>query len=123
MILVDTSVWVAHFRTAEPDLVALLSRNQVLVHPHVIAEIALGSVGNRSAVLHLLGNMPAAVTASHVEVMTFIDNHKLANTGVGYVDAALLASTALTSGATLWARDKNLRAAAVRSRLAAKGMA
>lgn len=123
MILVDTSVWVAHFRAADSGLVALLSRNQVLVHPHVIAEIALGSVGNRSAVLRLLGNMPAAVTASHVEVMTFIDRHKLANTGVGYVDAALLASTALTSDATLWARDKNLRAAAVRLRLAAKGLA
>lgn len=123
MILVDTSVWIAHFRAAEPDLVALLSRSQVLVHPHVIAEIALGSVANRDAVLRLLGNMPAAVTASHVEVMTFIDRHKLANTGVGYVDAALLASTALTAGATLWARDKNLRAAAVRSRLAAKGLA
>jgi predicted nucleic acid-binding protein len=122
VILVDTSVWVAHFRAMEPDLVALLSRHQVLVHPHVIAEIALGSVSNRTAVLHLLGNMPAAVTASHVEVMTFIDRHKLANTGVGYVDAALLASTALTAGATLWARDKNLRAAAVRSRLAAKGL-
>lgn len=122
MILVDTSLWIAHLRSADSDLVTLLSRNQVLVHPYVIGEIALGSVANRATVLRLLGNLPGAVTPSHVEVMTFIDRHKLANTGVGYVDVVLLASAALTTGATLWARDRNLRAAATRLRLAAKGL-
>jgi hypothetical protein len=58
--------------------------------------------------------------ARHDEVMIFIERHKLANTGVGYVDANLLASTALTPGAALWARDKTLRAAAARCGVAPK---
>lgn len=118
MILVDTSVWIDHFRAAEPQLGNLLANNQVLAHPYVIGEIALGSVAKRADVLRHLTNLPAATTASHPEVMTFIDRHRLANTGVGYVDACVLAAAALTPGAALWSRDKNLRAAATRCGLA-----
>lgn len=118
MILVDTSVWIDHFRTADPQLVDLLNRNQVLAHPFVIGEIALGSVARRAEVLRYLHNLPSAVAASTDEVMLFIETRKLANTGLGYVDAGLLAAAALTPGAALWSRDKNLRAAAVRSGLA-----
>lgn len=120
MILVDTSIWIGHFRAVEPQLVALLMRNEVLAHPFVIGEIALGSVARRADVLRHLDNLPSAVAATHVEVMVFVDRHKLANTGLGYLDAALLASAALTPGAALWARDKNLRAAAKRCGVAAK---
>jgi predicted nucleic acid-binding protein len=122
VILVDASIWIAHFRTAEPQLVALLMRNEVLAHPFVIGEVALGSVARRADVLRHLGNLPAAVSATHVEVMTFIERHRLTNAGLGYVDASLLASTALTSGAALWTRDKDLRAAAVRCGVAAKAL-
>jgi predicted nucleic acid-binding protein len=114
MILVDTSVWIDHFRAADQQLVVLLTNNDVLAHPCLIGEIALGSVVKRNDVLRYLNNLPAAIVASHSEVMVFIDRQKLANTGVGYVDACLLASAALTPGAALWARDKSLRAAARR---------
>ncbi len=120
MILVDTSIWIDHFRVADPQLVALLTRNEVLTHPVVIGEIALGSVAKRTEVLRYLNNLPAAVSAQHEEAMIFIERHKLANTGLGYVDAALLASTALTPGAALWSRDKSLRAGATRCGLAPK---
>lgn len=120
MILVDTSVWIDHLRTAEPQLVALLNRNEVLAHPSVIGEIALGSVAKRADVLRYLNNLPSVVAATHDEIMIFIERHKLANSGLGYVDAGLLASAALTPGSALWSRDKNLRAAAVRCGLAPK---
>lgn len=120
MILVDTSIWIDHFRAADAQLIALLTRNEVLAHPFVIGEIALGSVARRADVLRHLNGLPAAVAATHDEVMIFIDSHKLANTGLGYVDATLLASTALTPGAALWARDKTLRASASRCGVAPK---
>ncbi|PZO54831.1 MAG: VapC toxin family PIN domain ribonuclease [Alphaproteobacteria bacterium] len=120
MILVDTSIWIDHFRAADPQLADLLTRNEVLTHPAVIGEIALGSVAARAEVLRHLKNLPAALVATAEEVMVFIDNHGLANSGVGYVDASLLASAALTPGAALWARDKKLHAAAVRCGVAAK---
>jgi hypothetical protein len=97
-------------------------RNEVLAHPFVIGEIALGSGARRAAVLRRLSHLPTAVAATQPEVMLFIDRHKLANTGLGYVDASLLASAALTPGAALWARDKTLRAAASRCGVAAKAL-
>lgn len=120
MILVDTSVWIDHLRAADPQLTGLLNRNEVLTHPSVIGEIALGSLAKRAEVLRYLNNLPTVVGATHAEVMVFIERHKLANTGLGYVDAGLLASAALTPGAALWSRDKNLRAAAVRCGLGPK---
>lgn len=120
MILADTSIWIDHFSAGEPQLIALLNRNEVLTHPFVIGEIALGSAAKRTEVLRYLNNLPGAVAASPDEVMVFIERHKLANSGVGYVDVHLLASAALTSGAALWARDKTLRAAAIRCGVAPK---
>jgi hypothetical protein len=114
MILVDTSIWIDHFRATDVHLVALLTRNEVLVHPFVIGEIALGSIAKRVDVLRYLNNLPLAITATHDEVMAFIDGRKLANTGLGYVDASLLAAAALTPDVALWSRDKNLRASATR---------
>lgn len=120
MILVDTSIWIDHLRAADQHLVALLTRNEVLSHDFVIGEIALGSVAKRAEVLRYLGSLPRSIAATHGEAMIFIDRHKLANSGLGYVDAHLLAAAALTPGAVLWARDKNLRAAAMRCGLAPK---
>lgn len=120
MILVDTSIWIDHFRAAEPQLVVLLNRNDALAHPSVIGEIALGSVAKRADVLRYLKNLPSVVTATHDEIMIFIDRHKLSNTGLSYVDAGLLASVALTPGSALWSRDKNLHAAAARCGVAPK---
>jgi predicted nucleic acid-binding protein len=114
MILVDTSVWVDHFRRSDPVLVGLLTNGQVLGHPAVIGELGLGSLANRGEVIHLMSNLPSAVQATHDEVMTFVEDHHLFGAGIGYVDAHLLASTALSGNAALWTRDKRLRSASQR---------
>ena len=114
MILVDTSVWVDHLRSADHALSGLLTRGQVLGHAAVVGEVGLGSLSNRVEVIGLLGNLPQAVPATHLEVMRFIEDHHLHGIGIGYVDAHLLASTALTSGAALWTRDNRLRVASDR---------
>jgi hypothetical protein len=112
VILVDTSVWIDHFRRADPWLVALLGNRQVIGHPAVIGEVGLGSLEIRQQVIGLMANLPQAVQATHGEVMTYVDAHSLFGLGIGYVDAHLLAATALTTGSSLWTRDKRLRAAA-----------
>ena len=112
MILVDTSVWVDHLRTGDPQLVALLEQPGVLMHPFVIGEIACGSLKNRALIFDLLNDLPAAAVAEAHEVLSFIEHHALDGKGIGYVDAHLLASTVLTDGAKLWSRDKRLQAVA-----------
>jgi predicted nucleic acid-binding protein len=119
MILVDASIWIDHFRSGDQQLAALLSRNEVLTHPCVIGELALGGLKQRVRILRDLNNLPRATAATHAEVMMFADARSLANTGVGYVDACLLASVALTPGAAIWTRDKALRTQAARCALSA----
>lgn len=112
MILVDTSVWVDHLRSGVPQLVDLLNRSAVVMHPFVVGELACGSLRNRSALLTLLQDLPSATTATDIEALAFIERRSLHGKGIGYVDVHLLASVALTDGAALWTRDKRLRAAA-----------
>lgn len=109
MILVDTSVWIDHLRRSDRGLVELLERSAVLAHPFVIGEIACGSLKDRITVVGLLQDLPRAVVAEDVEVLRFIDRRALHGKGIGYIDAHLLASVALTQGARLWTRDRRLR--------------
>jgi len=118
MILVDTSVWVDHLRAGDDELVTLLEEGRVLVHPFVIGEIACGILADRAETLDLLANMPAAPCAEHHEVLAFVEQHRLYGKGIGYVDAHLLASVALTPGTRLWTRDRRLGSTAAALRCA-----
>ncbi len=112
MILVDTSIWIDHLRSSNAALASLLMAGQVLLHPFVIGELALGSVQRRDSLLDVLNCMPRVTVASDAEVMMFINQNKLYGRGIGYIDAHLLASVRLTPGTRLWSRDKRLGATA-----------
>jgi len=111
MILVDTSIWIDHLRQRDERLSKLLNQGQVLAHPFVIGELALGSLQNRAAILGALQDLPQAPVATEGEVLSFIEQNTLYGLGIGYIDAHLLAAVRLSPGATLWTRDKRLLAA------------
>jgi predicted nucleic acid-binding protein len=119
VILVDTSVWVDHLRAGSETLAGLLDRGEVLAHPFVVGEIALGGLRQRERILTALSRLPAAAVATHAEVLHFIDRRALFARGVGYVDVHLLAAASLTAGARLWTHDKRLNELAVGLGLAA----
>lgn len=119
MILVDTSIWVDHLRNGDARLKTLLTEGQVLVHPFVIGELALGNLRKHDTVLQLLGDLPQAITASEAETLDFIKRHALSGLDIGYVDAHLLASARLNA-VHLWTRDKRLHEAAIKLGLADK---
>jgi predicted nucleic acid-binding protein len=112
VILVDTSVWVDHLRAGDARLVGLLERNEVLAHPFVIAELALGNLAKRELILGSLKNLPSATVADEPEIMGFIEDAPLFGLGIGFVDAHLLASARLTRDTVIWTRDKKLGGAA-----------
>lgn len=113
MILVDSSVWIDHFRKGSEELKELLYSNQVLLHDFVIGELALGNFRNRKTVLQMLNDLPKAISATADETLLFIDKHRLYGLGIGYIDSHLLASVVLTE-ARLWTNDKKLKAAALK---------
>lgn len=118
MILVDTSVWVDHLRANDKALVALLDTGVVLAHPFVISELALGNLRQREIVLSALSDLPRTSVATDVEVLHFINRHRLFGRGIGFIDAHLLAAVQLTAGAELWTKDKRLHGVAVELGLA-----
>jgi predicted nucleic acid-binding protein len=111
MILVDTSVWIDHFRQGDAALTAALLADQVWIHPFIVGELACGNLGNRSEVLSLLRSLPCLTKCTDEEVLLFIDQQQLMGRGIGYVDAHLLAATQLAS-TQIWTRDKRLNVAA-----------
>lgn len=119
MVLVDSSVWIDHLRENDVALMQLLTQNNVLVHPFVRGELALGNLRQRELILSLLDNLPQATVAYAEEVNFFIEKHALFGLGIGLIDVHLLASAQLTANTTLWTRDKRLMTAAMRLNIGA----
>jgi predicted nucleic acid-binding protein len=120
VILADTSVWVDHLRRGHPTLARRLEAGEILAHPFVIGELALGYLDRRSVILGDLSDLPRATVASPQEVLHLIGQRRLFGRGLGYVDAHLLAATQLTPGAALWTQDKRLHRIAEELALAAR---
>ncbi|HWK54714.1 MAG TPA: PIN domain-containing protein [Hyphomicrobiales bacterium] len=112
MILVDTSVWIDHLNSSDALLAWHLEQGEVLMHPFVLGELACGNLRNRAQLLELLQQLPCCAPATDREVLHFIEQRQLAGTGIGYVDAHLLAAVALGGTTRLWTRDKRLGALA-----------
>ncbi|MCA3003474.1 MAG: VapC toxin family PIN domain ribonuclease [Rhodocyclaceae bacterium] len=115
VVLVDTSVWVNHFRQGDKALTNLIETDLALIHPLVIGEIACGTPPEpRQQTLADLALLKRANEATLPEVMSFIEREKLFDLGCGIVDMVLLASTLLTPNARLWTGDKRLAVLAER---------
>lgn len=113
MVLVDTSVWIDHFRNQEPLLADLLNKDLVLTHRFVIEELSCGHLLNRKELLGFLRNIPLAPIAEHEEFLEFVERERLWGAGIGAIDAHLLASARL-SRARIWSKDQAVLRAAKR---------
>jgi hypothetical protein len=111
MVLVDTSVWVSHFRKTNDSLAELLNNGEAACHTFIIGELACGNLRNRTGVISLLEALPMAFDVEHEEALAFIEGHNVMGKGLGYIDVRLLASALLT-GISLWTLDKKLDNAA-----------
>ena len=108
-VLVDTSVWIDHFRHRNETLITLLHQDRVLVHPMVVGELACGTPpAPRTQTLRDLGLLPKVELASMEEAMAFIERAAVFGLGCGLVDIILLTSTLMTTGAALWTLDERL---------------
>lgn len=108
-ILVDTSVWVDHFRNRNEALESLLHQDLALIHPLIIGEIACGTPpAPRLHTLSDLSLLPMVQHASLPETMDFIERESVFGIGCGLIDLMLLTSTLITPGVKLWSLDKRL---------------
>jgi predicted nucleic acid-binding protein len=117
LILADTSIWIDHFRSGSlrsgtKEMRKLLNEGQIVTHPSIIAELALGSLQERTRTLGLLDLLPQVQVARLSEVRRMIEARRLYSLGIGLTDAHLIASVFINPSTLLWTRDKPLRKAA-----------
>jgi predicted nucleic acid-binding protein len=117
MVLVDTSVWVDHFRRGLPELAGQLEAAAVVCHPFVLGELACGNLRNRREILELLQTLCTCPVAAHEEILHFIESNHLMGLGLGYIDVHLLASAKLAN-LPLWTLDHPLQSVAARLHVA-----
>lgn len=114
MILADTSIWIDHFRSSDPELQRRLSNDEIVMHPFVIGELALGPLPDRTKVLAYLDHLPQLGPARQSEVRQVVETRSLHNWRIGLIDAHLIAATLIATGTQLWTRDGSLRGVAQR---------
>jgi predicted nucleic acid-binding protein len=107
VILVDTSIWIRHWREFNPALYDALNSGAVLTHALVLGEISVGNIRDRESTLAALDQLPRVLAATHTEVLAFVTRHRLWGRGIGWIDAHLLASAKLAD-CVLWTLDKRL---------------
>jgi predicted nucleic acid-binding protein len=117
-VVVDTSVWVDHFKRPNARLMGLLVTDLVLIHPMVVAEVACGTPPDRSTTIRDLSLLKACHSASVDETLDFIEREGLYGQGCGLIDLMILASTLMTPGARLWTLDRRLALLTARFKVA-----
>jgi predicted nucleic acid-binding protein len=112
LILADTSIWIDHFRSRNLEMRRHLDQGNIVIHPLIIAELALGSLRERSKTLALLDLLPQMKVARVSEMRQMIEARRLYSLGIGLTDAHLIAAIFINPPTQLWTRDKQLRKAA-----------
>lgn len=111
-ILVDSSVWVGHFKQRNGRLAALLEEGRVVCHPYVVTEVACGTPPNRRAIVTMLAELESTPLATPDEILELIERRSLYGRGCGFVDMSLLASALLSDQTLIWTLDKRLESVA-----------
>jgi len=107
-ILVDTSVWINHFKNADHHLTNLLYQDSVMTHPMIIGEILCGTPPKRNQLINHLLNLKQAFIPSFSEIRAFVDKNKVYGLGCGFIDLNLLVASLITPNTQLWTADKRL---------------
>ncbi len=110
MILADTSIWIAMFRTGayKAELDTLIANDQLCIHPFLIAELALGALPEQGKTLAYLDQLISIRPVRSQDVRHMIEARGLASKGIGLTDAHLIASCLATPGTHIWTLDGKL---------------
>lgn len=106
-VLVDTCIWIRHFRERNPLLTAMLEDGEVWCHPVIIGELSMGTLRDRQPTLFDLSNLGRPPIASFSETHQMVEARQLWGRGIQWNDAQILASAVLGE-IPLWTSDQRL---------------
>ncbi len=106
--VVDTSVWISHFKKSDPVLLELLRNKQILMHSSILGELISGNIQNRAKTIFDLKMIPFISEPEREKIHDLIESKKLYGKGLGWVDFEILASC-ITEKCSLYTHDKMLK--------------
>ena len=112
-VLVDSSVWIGHFKHRNEHLVALLEADAVVCHPYIVAEVVCGTPPGRRAVISLLAELEAVPMATQDELLALLETRRLFGRGCGFVDLSLLAAVLINEMTVIWTLDTRFEQIAI----------
>ncbi|MFZ1086232.1 MAG: type II toxin-antitoxin system VapC family toxin [Terracidiphilus sp.] len=117
MILADTTIWIDHLNHGDLEFERRLNNQEIVMHPFIAGELALGPLPDRKKTILYLDSLPRVRVAQQSEVRYMIEAYALHNRGIGLIDAHLIAAVLLNPGTVLWTRDGKLRKIAIRLKM------
>jgi predicted nucleic acid-binding protein len=106
-VVVDSNVWVHHWRSRNPLLMAMVDDGEVWTHPLIIGELSMGTLRDRERTLWDLTRLGRPPLATDAETRQMVEARRLWGRGIGWNDAKILASVVI-GGCRLWTRDVRL---------------
>ena len=106
-VVVDTNIWVSHWRQTNHLLIEMVADGEIWTHPIVIGELSMGTLGNRHQTLWDLTRLGRPQLATDAETRQMVEARRLWGRGIGWNDAKILASVVI-GGCLLWTRDGRL---------------
>ncbi len=110
-VVVDTNIWVHHWRKSNPLLLSMMEDGEVWTHPIVVGELAMGNLRDRHRTLWHLTRLGRPQLATDAETLHMVEAHRLWGRGIGWSDARILASVVIGE-CLLWTGDLRLDACA-----------
>ena len=119
-VVVDTNIWVFHWRHPTRLLTDMVADGEIWTHPIVIGELSMGTLRNREQTLWDLTRLGRPPLATDAETRQMVEARRLWGRGIGWNDAKILASVVI-GGCLLWTRDIRLDEIAEELKVAWRG--
>ena len=114
-MIVDTCVWVDHFRREVAVLSRLCRERRAPVHHDVFGEVMLGCGEERDEIVEEIRLLPPIDRPGIKDIEEAINRHGIACKRIGWVDAVLLCTAVIDDRCpTLLTFDKRLMREAIR---------
>jgi len=106
-VIADSNVWIHHWRETNRLLEGMVEVGEILTHPLIIGELAMGTLRNRKSTLWDMTRLGRPPLATDAETLQMVEARCLWGRGIGWNDAKILASVVI-GGCLLWTRDRRL---------------
>jgi predicted nucleic acid-binding protein len=119
-VLVDSNVWIFHWKSQNPLLMDMMEDGEIWTHPIVVGELGMGNLSNREMTLWDLTRLGRPTLATDGETRQMVEGRRLWGRGIGWNDAKILASVVI-GNCFLWTCDRRLDAVAEEMGVAWRG--